>query len=112
MVAPREPLFLRRTVIGGQTAPDDWQVIWDGLPIGRILKQRGMPAGNPNWSWSIILHRPQQSWQRGICSDLEECKRRFRVAWSAVHPKLTEADVEELRAGERDVKNRPWNRRR
>jgi hypothetical protein len=35
-------LFLRPTVIAGETAPDDFEVIWNGLTIGRILKQ---PAG-------------------------------------------------------------------
>lgn len=113
MVAPPEPLALRKTLIGGETAPDDWQVIWDGLPIGRILKQPGVPAGRPNWSWGVAFpHLPQQAWQRGLCSDLEECKRRFRVAWMAVHAQLTDADVEKARQDERGAKDRPWNRHR
>jgi hypothetical protein len=29
---------LRATVIGGYRYPDDYQVIWRGLPIGRIMK--------------------------------------------------------------------------
>jgi hypothetical protein len=32
-----EALILRLTVIAGETALDDYQVFWNGLPIGRIL---------------------------------------------------------------------------
>ncbi|MCK1402003.1 hypothetical protein IVB45_17630 [Bradyrhizobium sp. 4] len=111
MVAPPEPLSLRKTVIGGQTAPDDWLVIWNGISIGRILRQPGMPSGRPNWSWGVILpNKPQHDWMRGTCSDLEDCKRRFRVAWSALHPKLTDADVEQLRHPREST--RPWNKRK
>jgi hypothetical protein len=112
MVAPPEPLSLRKTLIGGETAPDDYLVIWDKLSIGRILRQPGVPAGRPNWSWGIILStKPQESWMRGICSDLEECQQRFRLAWSGVHRNLTDADVEELRQAEQRGQDRPWNRR-
>ncbi len=113
MVAPKEPLTLRKTVIGGETAPDDYLVIWDGIPIGRILKQPGMPNGRPNWSWGVILPtQPQMDWMRGICSDLDECQRRFKVAWSAVHARLTDADVEQLRQAEQRSQDRPWKRGR
>jgi hypothetical protein len=47
MTADPEALTLRPTLIGGETAPDDYQVIWDSLPIGRILKQPGVPVGGP-----------------------------------------------------------------
>lgn len=92
--APPDQLFLRPTVIAGTRYADDYEVMWDGIAVGRILKQPGMPYGRPNWSWGVIFpHLPQQAWQRGIESDLEECKRRFKVAWSDVHGRLTEADV-------------------
>ena len=98
MAAPPDQLFLRVTVIAGDRLDDDWQVIWDGIPIGRILKQPGVPHGRPNWSWGAgFPHIPQQPWQRGLASDLEECKRRFRVAWRDVHTRLTEADIEKGR---------------
>lgn len=112
MPAPPDQLSLRKTVIGGETHPDDYLVIWDKLPIGRILKQPGMPSGRPNWSWGIILpNKPQADWMRGICSDLEECQRRFKVAWSAVHRTLSEADIEEARKAEQRAQDRPWKRR-
>ena len=42
-VTQSDALSLRPTVIDGETHPDDYQVIWNGIPIGRILKQPGVP---------------------------------------------------------------------
>jgi siderophore synthetase component len=41
-----------------------------------------------------------------------ECRRRFKVVWSAIHRELTEADVEGARTDEQTIKDRPWNRLR
>jgi hypothetical protein len=104
---PADQLSLRLTLIGGETAPDDWQVIWDGIPIGRILKAPGVPVGRPNWSWGVIFpHKPQLAWQRGLESDLAECQRRFKVAWYAVHAMLSEADIEAAR--HQAIYNKRW----
>jgi hypothetical protein len=79
-------MILRKTTFGdGQTYPDDWQVFWRGLPVGRILKQPGVPFGRPNWWWGVNFdQRAQPAHHKGICADIEECKRRFKVAWSGV----------------------------
>jgi hypothetical protein len=88
-------LTLRRTVIGGDTLQDDYQVIWDSIPIGRILRQPGVPPGRPNWSWGVTFPgKPQQPAHRGLCSDLDECKRRFRAVWSGIHAGLSADDIE------------------
>lgn len=109
MPVPPDQVALRRTVIAGQSYDDDYVVIWDELSIGRILKQPGMPKGRPNWSWGVALPNvPQQTWMRGIEVDLEECKRRFKLAWGAVHAKLTDEDIAKARemqeAGTRHAK--------
>ena len=107
MPAPPDPLALRVTVIAGDRLVDDYQVIWDGIPIGRILKAPGVPHGCPNWSWGVgFPHLPQQPWQRGMEGDLEECKRRFKVAWTAVRAKLTEADIVKAREQAEDSRKR------
>jgi hypothetical protein len=36
-------IILRVTVIGGKRWPDDFTVIWRGLPVGRIMLAPGMP---------------------------------------------------------------------
>lgn len=111
MIAPPEPLSLRPAVIGGETAPDDFEVIWDDLSVGRI--RRTAAVGGENWSWGVILaHKPQYDWMRGGAATLEDCKARFRDAWSSVHGGLTEAEVGQIRDEERSNIERPWNRRR
>lgn len=90
-----DQLRLRPTVIVGETAPDDYQVFWRDLPIGRILKQPGVPTGRPNWHWGVAFPgRPQPPGHRGNCSDLEECKRRFKAVWAGIRSGLSEADCE------------------
>lgn len=91
-------LTLRATIIGGETAPDDYQVFWSGMPIGRILKQPGVPVGRPNWHWGVAFPgRPQPSGHRGNCSDLDECKRRFKATWAGIRAGLSEADIKAAR---------------
>lgn len=95
---PAPALSLRKSVIGGETAPDDYQVMFEGIPIGRILKQPGVPAGRPNWFFSVLFDdRPQLPGYTGLCSDIEECKRRFRACWSGIRATLTQADLERAR---------------
>lgn len=110
--APASELFLRQTEIGGERYDDDYIVIWDGIPIGRILKQPGIPHGRPNWSWGVgFPHKPQLAWMRGIERDLEESKRRFKLAWSGVHAKLTAADIQAAREQTAFNAGRRWNDR-
>jgi hypothetical protein len=91
-------LFLRPAVIAGETVPDDYQVFWSGFSIGRILKQPGVPIGRPNWHWGVAFPgRPQPSDHRGNCSDLDECKRRFKTVWAGIERNLSEADIEAAR---------------
>ena len=42
----------RRTVIAGQTHPDDWCVLCDGHVVGRVHRA---PAGSQagRWSWAV-----------------------------------------------------------
>ncbi|MET4121996.1 hypothetical protein ABIB90_008490 [Bradyrhizobium sp. JR4.1] len=50
--AVTDDFTMRRTVIGGQNAPDDSDVIWDELSIWRIFRGVG---GIDGWSWAVIL---------------------------------------------------------
>jgi hypothetical protein len=110
MIPAAAPLALRPTVIAGEKSPDDYQVIWNGFSIGRIMKQTGMPQGRPDWSWSVSFPgRTQLTPHRGHAAGLTECKRLFKMVWLSIHRTLGEADME-ARHNQEITKDRPWNR--
>jgi hypothetical protein len=45
MIDP-DSLTLRVIVIGGQRGADEFEVIWRGLPIGRIMRAIGLLNGS------------------------------------------------------------------
>jgi hypothetical protein len=49
-------LTMRRTLIGGKRWPDDYTVIWRGLPIGRIVLVPGLPSHVPQWRWTCNFY--------------------------------------------------------
>jgi hypothetical protein len=70
MVSPSD-LFLRSSVIGGETREGDYQIIWDDIPIGRVYSTHGV-GGHEIWNWGVILPNvPQLPEHRGSSSDLE-----------------------------------------
>ncbi|MBR1033905.1 hypothetical protein JQ584_46030 [Bradyrhizobium liaoningense] len=102
-------LSLRRTVIGGETAPDDYTVIWDELAIGRIHRSIGL-NGKDVWSWSCALPNvPQRSTHRGRADSLEAAKAAFRTAWTDLQSQISYDQIKEARALDGD-RSRPWHR--
>ena len=68
-----ETLTMRATVIGGQRYADDFEVIWRGMSIGRIMRAPGLPPHIPQWRWtSNVPGKPGGG--SGSGSDLEDCK--------------------------------------
>jgi hypothetical protein len=89
-------LSLRATVIAGETAADDYQAFWNGLSIGRILQQPGVPIGRRNWHWSMAFQAGlNQGAIAAVAAISMSASARFKVAWSGIEPTLTEADIEE-----------------
>lgn len=100
-------LTLRRAIIGGEAATDDYLVIWDGLCIGRIWKTIAV-GGGADWSWSCGLPNvPQRSGQRGRAGSMDAAKAAFRGAWTALEAELS---YEEIKVA-REIQNerRPWH---
>lgn len=61
-------------------------MFWEGLPVGRIPKQPGIP-----WPPELVVgvnfdQRPQHPDHKGICADLDKCSWRFKVAGWASGP--------------------------
>jgi hypothetical protein len=97
-------------MIGGETKPDDYSVVWDGLIIGRIHRTAGVGGGDV-WSWSAGLsHLPQRPNHRGRAGTLKEAKAAFRTAWGEIEPDLTYDAIKEARRIAAD-RGRPWHRR-
>lgn len=85
-----ESIALRPTVVDGQTVADDFEVIWRGMQIGRMMKQ---PDG-PHWWWgcNVYGHTPSPN-DRGPAINFKDCQVRFKLAWSRIRPELTEATI-------------------
>jgi hypothetical protein len=89
-----KPLTLRKMIIDGKPFDDDFEVFWDGIPVGRILRQPGVPIGKPNVWWGVsFAGRPQPASHRGIVATIDEGKAMFKLAWSAVRPTISEQDI-------------------
>jgi len=85
-----ETIALRPTVIGGVRQDDDFEVVWRGLPVGRMLKQ----VDNPHWWWACTLYGlPPTPGDRGPAINYKDCQVRFRLAWSRIRPTLTEETI-------------------
>jgi hypothetical protein len=89
-----ETITLRATVIGGNGYPDDYQVIWRGLAMGRIMKICGSPNHAPHWWWGCnVCGQPQLGGGIGTGVDLDDCKARFEAAWLRIRAGLTDEDI-------------------
>ena len=107
-----ESITIHATQIDGQSYPDDYTVIWRGLPIGRIRKNPGLPDHVDQWSWGCNVYgQPSVRGDSGQGTDLEDCKARFKAAWARVRARLTGADVARAREEHRQsrVKNQERN---
>ncbi len=85
-----ETLELRPYMIDGVRQDDDFEVVWRGLPVGRILKE----PGNPHWWWGCNVYgRPSIPNDRGPAINFKDCQVRFKLAWARMRPTLTEQDI-------------------
>jgi hypothetical protein len=76
-------------MIGGDTAPDDCVVLWNDLPIGRVLKQPGVSVGRPNWALGRDNPRPTAA--GGVPRQLQRPRRvqtplQGGVGWDPLRP--------------------------
>ena len=85
-----ETIGLRPAVVDGVRRDDDFEVIWRGLPIGRILKQHD----NPHWWWGCNVYGQQPTpGDRGPAINFKDCQVRFKLAWAKIRPTLTEEAI-------------------
>jgi hypothetical protein len=86
-----ETIALRPTVIGGARQDDDYEVIWRGFQVGRMMKQ----ADSPHWWWACTVYGlPPTPNDRGPAINFKDCQVRFRFAWARIRPTLTEEAIQ------------------
>ncbi len=86
-----ESIALRPNVIDGVPQDDDFEVVWRGLPVGRILKQ---PDGQHWWWGCNVYGQPLTANDRGPAINFKDCQVRFRLAWARIRPTLTEEVIQ------------------
>lgn len=85
-----ESVALRPTVVDGRRQEDDFEVIWRGLPVGRIMK----PPGESHWWWACNVYgQPLGPNDRGPGINFKDCQFRFKLAWARIRAALTEDDI-------------------
>ena len=72
-------LLLRRAMIGGQTARDDYVVIDAGQVVGRL--RRASERAGKVWMWNVTVNVPGGG--NGAAASLEEAEAAFRPSWFA-----------------------------
>jgi PilZ domain len=90
MAEDLDTVALRPMVVGGHVQTDDYEVVWRGLSVGRILRQ----LDSPHWWWSCNLYgQPAVANDRGPAIDFKDCQVRFNLAWTRIRPTLTEQAI-------------------
>lgn len=85
-----ESVTLRPTVIDGQRQEDDYEAIWRGLPIGRIMK----PPLDSHWWWACNVYgQPLAANDRGPGINFKDCQVRFKMAWARIRAGLTDESI-------------------
>jgi hypothetical protein len=85
-----ETIALRPAVVDGVQRDDDFEVVWRGLPIGRIMKQ----PDNAHWWWGCNIYgQPATPGDRGPAINFKDCQVRFKLAWARIRPTLTEEAI-------------------
>ena len=57
------------------------------------MKSSGVPSHIPQWSWNCYVHGKPGASANGTGVDLDDCKARFKVAWSRIRAGLTDDDI-------------------
>lgn len=86
-----DAIALRPTAIGGVRQENDFEVVWRGFPVGRIMKQ----VEGPHWWWACTVYGlPATANDRGQAINYKDCQVRFRLAWARIRPTLTDDAIQ------------------
>ena len=68
----------------GEWNDDDYDVVADGVVVGRILKARAAPVGTP-WMWTLTFgHHEDRTPTHGFAATREAAMSSFAKSWRGV----------------------------
>jgi hypothetical protein len=87
-------------LIGGQCYADDFEVIWRGMSIGRIVRASGLPPHVPANGVGRATYFGKSGGASRSGVDLDDSKSQFRAAWARIRAgganRYAEASAEAL----------------
>jgi hypothetical protein len=95
---------LRKTLIGGETKPNDYEVMHEGRSVGRI-REAGERIGHaPGWDWTITIPLPLPAWGHGSEDGFDQAKAAFRKAWERFYSGLSAEQIERWHKTQNDAR--------
>ena len=81
---PRTQLILKRASTSrpsGEWNDDDFDVLADGVVVGRIMKAAASPVGTP-WTWTLAFgHHEDRTPTHGYAATREAAMAAFAKSW-------------------------------
>jgi hypothetical protein len=80
----KDYLILKRTSVSrssGQWSDDDFDVLAEGVVVGRIFKTNAAPVGSP-WMWTLLFgHHEDRTPTHGYEATREAAMAAFAKSW-------------------------------
>lgn len=67
----------RPTIIAGRTDPDDWEVLRNGVVVGRVYDAR-ISSGSGRWVWAMQIGQGGMGYVQTFEDALEAVRERAR----------------------------------
>jgi hypothetical protein len=64
----------------GEWRYDDYDVIADGVVVGRIMRAAAAPEGQP-WMWTLVLYHEGRTPTHGYAATREAAMAAFAKSW-------------------------------
>jgi hypothetical protein len=64
----------------GEWRYDDYDVIADGVVVGRIMRAAAAPVGQP-WMWTLVLYHEGRTPTHGYAATREAAMAAFAKSW-------------------------------
>ena len=66
--------------LSGEWGEDDYDVLAEGVVVGRILKAAASPEGKP-WMWTLLLYHEGRTPTQGYEPTREDAMAAFAKSW-------------------------------